>query len=174
MTILSAAVFFFFGVIAFSDATRFVSDDGVTTGFWYLAVRLAMGIILIGFAACQVGLALRSPVLLRIDDKGISGYGIPPLTWDEIAVIDVFQGSGKLKRQNYLGFTVFNPEGLNARTTWMQRLGARHRTRGAYHIALAEAGMDGSVKYLRDKARAFRSEATAGKVIEDQKAGSDD
>ncbi|NNE54286.1 MAG: hypothetical protein HKN30_18015 [Sulfitobacter sp.] len=83
-----------------------------------LAVGLAIGLFFAWFSFSFLALALKRPVALRMDQKGISGYYTNPATWDEIKEVRTFSGG---RGHKFLGFELQDPVAFRERQTALQR-----------------------------------------------------
>ena len=92
-------------------------------------------------ATLNLGLALRKPVALRMDETGISGWYSAPATWAEIAQISVLDGS---KGAKLLAFALHDPIAFRDRQSPWQRLtSAMNGRSNGHHIVISEMLLDG-------------------------------
>lgn len=103
-----------------------------------------------------LGIALKSPVALRMDAHGISGFYADPATWDEITTIGTFTDAN---RNRFVGFAVQDPIALRDRQTAWGRLKSHASGRHyGYHIAVPERLLKGSdVEALATQAKALHA-----------------
>lgn len=110
-----------------------------------------------------VGVALRAPMALRMDQNGISGYYAEPAEWAEIKDIGVITGQ---KGHRFLGFALHDPIAFRDRQTAWRRLTSWSSGRSSgYHIVIPELILkDRSVDDLAAEANALRKAAVHGDV----------
>lgn len=147
--------FLLFGLLALGDAGHFM--------IWLSLI----GAIAFGWPALHCfGLALRKPVALRMDAKGISGYYITPALWDEIAEIGTYsQTAGALRHSGetvrFLGFRLHDPVGFRDQQTAWERLRSWSSGRGVgYHLVIPGTALDNdNLDALAAQAEVFMAEA---------------
>ncbi len=113
------------------------------------------------------GVALSSPVALRMDQHGISGFYTEPVSWHEISGIGIAVTEVNVHRnfrnQRHLGFALHDPVGFRDRQSAWRRLTSwlSGRTSG-YHITVPELVIKGiALEELLEQARAMHAQATA-------------
>lgn len=103
-----------------------------------------------------IGVALKSPIALRMDARGISGFYADPTTWAEIARIESFAND---KGHMFLGFTLHDHIAFRDRQTPWRRWKSHAYGRGTgHHIIVPEALLqDATAKDLAHSARALHA-----------------
>ncbi len=105
----------FFTIICLlvSGMVAWVGDFG--TAFWVaFGTSVSFGLPSFWF----LGIAIKRPIALRMDENGISGFYADPATWDEIEQINVARDH---KGRPMVGFALHDPIGFRDRQTPWRR-----------------------------------------------------
>ena len=140
-----------FGLLYFAIA---VFDDDISG--WLAATSLFVTLFFAALAVYFIGIALRQPVALRLDENGISGFYVTPATWDEIASVGTFEDTNRYK---FLGFALHDPIAFRDRQTPWGRLRSWSTGRGfGYHIVVQELILkEAKVADLAERAETFHA-----------------
>ena len=104
-----------------------------------LLAAIFFAILFAGSAVNLIGIAVRRPTALRMDEVGISGYYVKPLEWSQIAEISIHKdypnnGFVYLLR---IGIKLADPDAFMKGQTLWQRLNMRHLARkSGFHITI--------------------------------------
>ncbi|MEW9921195.1 hypothetical protein AB2B41_16410 [Marimonas sp. MJW-29] len=121
---------------------------------WLIAAGLLTAAFFGWFALYFFALARRNAVALRMDDKGISGYYVDPVSWADIAEVRAFQDS---RRNGFLGFALKDPVAFRDRQTPWRRLRSWSlgRQNGVHQVVPEMVLADVTVVELAETARHF-------------------
>lgn len=131
---------------------------------WIIAAGLAAAAFFLWFGFFFFALARRSPVALRMDETGISGYYAEPATWEEIKAVHAFKGQ---RGHDFLGFELHDPVGFRDRQSpWRRYLSWANGRAHNSHLTIPQMVLqDADVTKLAQTADALRAQAqTTGRA----------
>jgi len=124
-------------------------------------------LILIGSAAAFLGgvyllaIAIGRPVALRIDEQGLSGYYIPPVVWEDVARIGVWQQpSGEYTLPlTYVGIRMSNSGQLyRGQTPAGREATNKALRRSKYHVLIPQIMLEMDADQVAGIANRFLTE----------------